>query len=73
MVAYEKVADHIFTQHKGEFGGKFKPVGSTAEVGLFIAIAKSAPDAAKTIDKFNQAFDAMMKDGSYNKIEKTWK
>jgi polar amino acid transport system substrate-binding protein len=73
MVAYEKVADHIFIQHKGEFGDKFKPVGSTAEVGLFIAIAKTAPDAAKTIDKFNQAFDAMMKDGSYKEIEKKWK
>ena len=73
MVCYEKVAEHIFKQHKGEFGGKFKAVGTTAEVGLFVAIAKTAPDAAKHIDKFNQGFDAIMKDGTYKNIEKNWK
>jgi polar amino acid transport system substrate-binding protein len=73
MVAYEKVADHIFSQHKGEFGDKFKAVGSTAEVGLYIAFAKTPPDAAKTVDKFSQAFDAIMKDGTYKEIEKKWK
>ncbi|HYD81429.1 MAG TPA: transporter substrate-binding domain-containing protein [Paucimonas sp.] len=73
MVAYEKVANHLFAHHKAEMGDKFKPVGSTAEVGLYIAIGKNFPNAAKYIERFNQGFDGIVKDGKYKAIENEWK
>ncbi len=72
-VAYEKVANHLFSQHKAEMGGKFKAVGMTAEVGLFIAVGKTYPNAAKLVERFNQGFDAIVKNGKYKSIENTWK
>lgn len=72
-VAYEKVANHLFSQHKGEMGGKFKAVGATAEVGLFIAVGKTYPNAAKLVERFNTGFDTIVKNGKYKAIENTWK
>ena len=72
-VAYEKVANHLFKQHKADLGGKFKAVGMTAEVGLFIAIGKTYPNAAKFVERFNQGFDTIVKNGKYKAIETTWK
>jgi len=73
MVAYEKVANHLFEKHKAEIGDKFKPVGSTAEVGLYIAVGKAYPNAAKHIERFNQGFEGIVKDGKYKAIETEWK
>ncbi len=72
-VAYEKVADHLFNEHKAEMGGKFKVVGMTAEVGLFIAVGKAYPDAAKLIARFNDGLEGIRKDGKYKAIETEWK
>jgi polar amino acid transport system substrate-binding protein len=72
-VAYEKVANHLFAQNKAEMGGKFKVVGTTAEVGLYIAVGKSVPNAAKYIERFNQGLEAIIKDGKYKAIENDWK
>jgi polar amino acid transport system substrate-binding protein len=73
MVAYEKVANHLFSQYKDELAGQFKVVGNVAEVGLYMAVAKSAPDAARILQKFEQGMEAIIKDGSYKEIENTWK
>lgn len=72
-VAYEKVANHLFQQHKGELAGKFKAVGSTADVGLFIAVGKTYPNAAKLVASFNEGFEGITKDGKYKSIETAWK
>jgi ABC-type amino acid transport substrate-binding protein len=72
IVAYEKVAKHLLEKHKGEMGGKFKPVGMTAEVGLYIAVGKNFPDAAKYIERFNQSFEALVKEGKVKAIETAW-
>ena len=73
MVAYEKVANHAFRQNAAELGGKFKPVGTTAEVGLYMAVNKNYPNAAKLLERFDQGFDGIVKDGSYQAIQNAWK
>jgi len=72
MVAYEKVANAVFTKHK-EFEGKFKAVGMTANPALYIAFSKKNPDGAKYVEKFNQGFDLIVKNGKYKAIEAQWK
>ncbi len=73
MVCYEKVANSVFAQQKAELGGNFKVVGMTAEVGLFMAVGKTYPNAAKILERFNAGFDGILGDGKYKAIETTWK
>lgn len=72
MVAYEKVANAVFAKNK-EFTAKFKAVGITADPGLYIAFSKRHPDGAKYLEKFNQGFDTIVKNGKYKAIEAQWK
>ncbi|WP_237219061.1 substrate-binding periplasmic protein [Rhodoferax aquaticus] len=72
MLAYEKVANAVFTKNK-EFAGKFKAVGITADPGLYIAFSKKHPDGAKFVEKFNQGFETIVKNGKYKAIEVQWK
>ncbi|GLR15264.1 hypothetical protein GCM10007907_40540 [Chitinimonas prasina] len=72
MVAYEKVANAIFSKNKAEFTGKFKAVGMTAEPGLYIAFSKKHPDSAKFVEKFNQGMEAIRKSGKYKSLETAW-
>jgi polar amino acid transport system substrate-binding protein len=71
-LAFEKVANHLFATHKAEMSGKFKVVGLAADVGLYIGVGKTYPNAAKYVALFNQGFEAIQKDGKYAAIEKSW-
>jgi polar amino acid transport system substrate-binding protein len=73
VVAYDKVANYMFAQNKAEMGGKFKVVGATAEVGLYMAVNKTYPNASKLLDQFNQGFAEIEKSGQYKTIENAWK
>lgn len=72
MIAYEKVANAIFLKNK-ELKGKFKVVGIVAEPGLFIAFSKKHPDGAKFVTRFNEGYEAILKNGKYQAIESQWR
>ena len=73
MAASDKVADYLFAQYKDQFTGKFKIVGQTGELGLYLAFSRKYPDAQCFVDKFNAGIALIRKNGRYKSIEEKWR
>ncbi len=71
-LAYEKVANHIWSQNPAEFAGKFTPVGMIAETHMYCGFSKKYPNAQRYLKLFNEGFSKISANGQRKAIEKRW-
>jgi polar amino acid transport system substrate-binding protein len=71
-LAYEKVANYIWSQNPKEFSGKFSSVGMISETHMYCAFSKKFPNSQRYLDLFNEGFRKITANGEREAIEKRW-
>jgi polar amino acid transport system substrate-binding protein len=71
-LAYEKVANNIWSQNPKEFAGKFSAVGKISEIDVYCGFSKKFPNSQHYLALFNEGFAKISANGEREAIEKRW-
>jgi polar amino acid transport system substrate-binding protein len=71
-LAYEKVANNIWSQNPKEFAGKFSAVGKISEIDVYCGFSKKFPNSQHYLALFNDGFAKITASGEREAIEKRW-
>ncbi|NRR31391.1 transporter substrate-binding domain-containing protein [Oxalobacteraceae bacterium] len=71
MAAEERIAKALFARYPA-FAGKFREVGTVATPGLYVAFTKSVPQGARYLNKFNEGYAIIVRNGRYKALENKW-
>lgn len=69
-LAYEKVANWYFSENPKEFKGRFVAAGQIDETQMYCAFSKTFPRSRFYLERFNEGYAKMQKNGTYREIEK---
>lgn len=73
MVAYAKVADAVLRTAGEEFSRHIRQVGIAAQVDIYLAFSQKHPQRLQVLERFDEGFAHIKRDGTYRDIERRWR
>jgi polar amino acid transport system substrate-binding protein len=71
-IVYRRILDHQLRGNAKDIASQIKPVGQLSNAQLYLSFSRSYPGLPAVVERFNEAHNRLLRDGTITAIAKKW-